>query len=85
MSTGNVNQGQVNIPKINEAMAAAELIKGKEERSKAWGKIDEELVENAAAIPYDWEKAPRLEASNVHGVAMLWNEGSWDYSFTSLK
>jgi peptide/nickel transport system substrate-binding protein len=83
--TGNVNQGQVNVPKINEAMAAAELIKGKEERSKAWGKIDDELVENAVAIPYDWEKSPRLAASNVHGVAMLWNEGSWDYSFTSLK
>jgi peptide/nickel transport system substrate-binding protein len=83
--TGNVNQGQVDIPKINEAMAAAELIKGKEERAKAWGKIDQELIENAVAIPYDWEKAPRLAASNVHGVAMLWNEGSWDYSFTSLK
>ena len=83
--TGNVNQGQVNVPKINEAMAAAELIKDKEARAKAWGKIDEELVENAVAIPYDWEKSPRLAASNVHGVAMLWNEGSWDYSFTSLK
>ncbi len=83
--TGNVNQGQVNDPKVNAAMTAAEPIQGKEARAKAWAKIDEELVEDAAAIPYDWEKSPRLEGSDVHGVAMLWNEGSWDYSFTSLK
>jgi peptide/nickel transport system substrate-binding protein len=83
--TGNVNQAQVNIPKINSEMTAAEVVKGKEARATAWAKIDDELIENAVAVPYDWEKAPRLEASNVHGVAMLWNEGSWDYSFTSLK
>jgi peptide/nickel transport system substrate-binding protein len=83
--TGNVNQGQVDIPTINAEMAAAELVKGKEARAKAWAKIDDELVENAVAVPYDWEKSPRLEGSDVHGVAMLWNEGSWDYSFTSLK
>lgn len=82
---GNVNYGQVNVPKINNEMAAAETVKGKEPRANAWAKIDDELIEDAVAVPYDWEKAPRLEASNVHGVAMLWNEGSWDYSFTSLK
>jgi peptide/nickel transport system substrate-binding protein len=85
VATGNVNQGQFDDPTINAAMKAAETVNGKENRAKAWGKIDDELVENAAAIPYDWEKAPRLEASDVHGVAMLWNEGAWDYSFTSLK
>ena len=85
VTTGNVNQGQFNDPKINAAMKAAETAQGKEARATAWGKIDDELVENAAAIPYDWEKSPRLEGKDVHGVAMLWNEGAWDYSFTSLK
>jgi|HubBroStandDraft_2_1064218.scaffolds.fasta_scaffold00261_2 peptide/nickel transport system substrate-binding protein len=85
VSTGNVNQGQFNDPKVNAAMKAAETTQGKEARAAAWGKIDDELVENAAAIPYDWEKSPRLEGKDVHGVAMLWNEGAWDYSFTSLK
>ncbi len=82
---GNVNYGQVDDPKINAEMTAAELVKGKEARAKAWAKIDDELVEGAVAVPYDWEKSPRLEGSDVHGVAMLWNEGAWDYSFTSLK
>jgi peptide/nickel transport system substrate-binding protein len=85
VSTGNVNYGQVNNANINAAMTAAETVKGKEARGKAWGKIDDELVEQAVAIPYDWEKSPRLEGKDVHGVAMLWNEGAWDYSFTSLK
>jgi peptide/nickel transport system substrate-binding protein len=83
--TGNVNYGQVDDPKINAEMTAAELIQGKEARAKAWAKIDDELVEGAVAVPYAWEKSPRLEGSDVHGVAMLWNEGAWDYSFTSLK
>ena len=84
-ATGNVNQGQVDDPKINAAMTAAEAVRGKTARAEAWGKIDDELVENAAAIPFDWEKSPRMEGSDVHGVAQLWNEGNWDYSFTSLK
>jgi len=85
VSTGNVNYGQVDIAKINTAMAGAEDAKGNEARAKAWGKIDDELVEEAAAVPYDWEKSPRLEGSDVHGVGMLWDEGSWDYNYTSLK
>jgi len=85
VSTGNVNYGQVNIPSVNAAMQAAEAVQGKEARAKAWAKIDDKLIENAVAVPYDWEKAPRLEGKDVHGVAMLWNEGAWDYSFTSLK
>ncbi len=83
--TGNVNYGQTNDPKINAAMTAAETVVGREARANAWAKIDDELVEQAAAVPFDWEKAPRLEGKDVHGVAMIWNEGAWDYSFTSLK
>jgi hypothetical protein len=60
-------------------------VKGKEARGAAWAKIDEELVEDAAAIPFDWDKEPRIEGSAVHGVQQLWNEGNWDYSWTSLK
>jgi peptide/nickel transport system substrate-binding protein len=84
-STGNVNWSQTNVPKINKAMAAAEDISGKEPRAKAWAKIDNELVEDAAAIPFDWDKQPNIESKDVAGVGDLWNTGQWDYSFTSLK
>ena len=82
---GNSNYGQVNVPQINKAMEAAELIVGTKARASAWAKIDEELVAQAVAIPYDWDKSARVESSNVAGVGDLWNGGAWDYSYTSLK
>jgi peptide/nickel transport system substrate-binding protein len=83
--TGNVNWGQTNVPKINAAMAAAENVVGTEARAKAWAKIDEELVEDAAAIPFDWDKQAGIEGSGVNGVGDIWDVGEWDYSYTSLK
>jgi peptide/nickel transport system substrate-binding protein len=84
-TTSNTNWGQTNVPKINAAMAAAELIVGKEARAKAWAKIDEELVEDATDIPFDWDKEPNIEGKGVNGVGALWDEGEWEYSWTSLK
>jgi peptide/nickel transport system substrate-binding protein len=83
--TGNVNWGQTNVPRINAAMTKAELITGKAARASAWAKIDEELVEDAAAIPFDWDKQANIEGAQVNGVGDLWNTGAWDYSWTSLK
>ena len=84
-STGNENWGQFNNPKINAAMAKAALLVGKEAREKAWAAIDTELVENAAAIPEDWDKEAAIESKDVAGVGDQWNIGSWDYDYTSLK
>ncbi|HTU77415.1 MAG TPA: ABC transporter substrate-binding protein [Solirubrobacteraceae bacterium] len=84
-TTGNVNWGQTDVPKINEAMKAAENVVGEAARAKAWAKIDEELVEDAADIPFDWDKQPNIEGSDVDGVGDIWNVGEWDYSYTSLK
>jgi peptide/nickel transport system substrate-binding protein len=81
----NVNWSQTNVPKINAAMTKGERVLGTAARATAWAKIDEEVVEDAAAIPFDWDKEGGIESADVHGVGQLWNEGSWDYSFTSLK
>jgi peptide/nickel transport system substrate-binding protein len=83
--SGNANFGQVDIPQINKAMEAAERIVGVKARASAWAKIDQELVAQAVAIPYNWEKQPNIESKNVAGVGDLWNGGSWDYAYTSLK
>jgi peptide/nickel transport system substrate-binding protein len=83
-STGNVNWGQTNVPAINEAMGAAETITALSARAAAWAKIDDELVEDAAAIPFDWDSQANIEGRGVHGVGDQWNIGAWDYSFTSL-
>jgi peptide/nickel transport system substrate-binding protein len=84
-TTGNVNWSQTNVPKINAAMAAAENVVGNEARAKAWAKIDEELVEDATAVPFDWDKQAGIEGSTVDGVGDIWDVGEWDYSYTSLK
>ena len=81
----NDNWSQTNVPKLNSAMAAAELVTGTEARAKAWAKIDDELVEDAAAIPFDWDKQANIEGKDVDGVGDLWDVGQWDYSWTSLK
>jgi len=83
--TGNVNWGQTNVPKINEAMTAGEKLVGASTRASAWAKIDEEIVENAAEVPWDWQKQPNIEGTEVAGVGDIWNVGSWDYAFTSIK
>jgi peptide/nickel transport system substrate-binding protein len=83
--TGNVNWSQTDNPKINAAMKAAETVVGQSARATAWAKIDTELVEQAAAIPFDWDKQGNIESKNVAGVGQLWNIGTWDYSWTSLK
>lgn len=82
---GNNNWGQVNVPKINTAMTAGEAVQGQSARASAWAKIDEELVDDAAAIPFDWDKQANIEGSQVNGVGDLWNVGQWDYNWTSLK
>ena len=66
-------------------MEAAELIVGTQARAEAWAEIDRELVAQAAAIPFAWDKQPNIEANDVAGVGDVWNIGAWDYSFTSLK
>jgi peptide/nickel transport system substrate-binding protein len=85
LSSNNNNYGQVDDPAIDKAMAAAELIVGAKARAAAWAKIDEELVAQAAAIPFAWDKQPNIEAKDVAGVGDVWDLGAWDYSFTSLK
>ncbi|HEY2537749.1 MAG TPA: ABC transporter substrate-binding protein [Solirubrobacteraceae bacterium] len=84
-ASGNNNWGQVNDPTINRKMEEAEPIVGTQARAAAWGAIDRELVAQAAAIPFAFDKEPNIEAHDVAGVGDVWNIGAWDYSFTSLK
>ncbi len=83
--TGNANWSQTNLPAINAAATAAESVTGQAARARAWAKVDEEIVENAAAVPFDWDKQANIEGSRVNGVGDLWDVGEWDYSWTSLK
>ena len=38
------------------------------ERAEAWAEIDKLVTEQAPAVPYQWEKEPMLQSSDVNGV-----------------
>jgi peptide/nickel transport system substrate-binding protein len=83
--TNNSNWGQVNDPQINAAMAKAALVADPTARAQAWANIDKMLVNQAVAIPEDFDNQPNVESKDVAGVNELWNTGTWDLDFTSLK
>jgi peptide/nickel transport system substrate-binding protein len=101
VATNNSNWGQVgwaDAPKsqggpytggpltpIDQAMKAAEKTVGTTNRAAAWAKVDQMLVANAVAVPWYFTIQPNLEAKNVRGINDLWNIGSWDYAWSSLK
>jgi peptide/nickel transport system substrate-binding protein len=83
--TNNSNWGQVNDPQINAAMQKAALVTDPTARAQAWANIDKMLVNQAVAIPEDFDNQANLESKDVAGVNELWNTGTWDLDFTSLK
>jgi peptide/nickel transport system substrate-binding protein len=84
-STNNSNWGQVNDPQINAAMQKAALVTDPTARAQAWANIDKMLVNQAVAIPEDFDNQANVESKDVAGVNQLWNDGDWDFAFTSLK
>ena len=83
--TNNSNWSQQNDPAINAAMQKAALVTNSTAHAQAWANVDKLLVDQAVAVPEDFDNQPDIESKNVAGVDMLWNEGEWDFSFTSLK
>jgi hypothetical protein len=66
-------------------MEKAALVVGEPARAQAWAKIDEMLVQQAVAAPEIYSSQANIESADVAGVNQLWNDGAWDYDFTSLK
>jgi peptide/nickel transport system substrate-binding protein len=83
--TNNSNWSQVNDSQINAAMLKAALVSDPTARAQAFANVDKMLVNQAVAIPEDFDNQANLESKDVAGVNSLWNEGTWDLGFTSLK
>ena len=95
--TNNSNFGQVSwqdapgtykagtpLTPIDQAMKKAETTVGDSARATAWANVDGMLVNDAAAVPWVFDRQPNIESKGVRGINQLWNIGSWDYSWTSL-
>ena len=83
--TNNSNWGQVNNPAINKAMVKASLTSGAAAHDQAWANVDKMLVDQASAVPEEWDSEAGISSKNVHDVVQLWNAGEQDLDFTSLK
>jgi peptide/nickel transport system substrate-binding protein len=81
---GGPHPGQATTP-LDKAMRAAEKSSGSTGRANAWAKVDQMLVNQAVAVPWVFDKQANIESKDVRGINDLWNEGAWDYGWTSLK
>jgi peptide/nickel transport system substrate-binding protein len=81
---GNVNWTQLKVPEIDQAMKEAALIPVGDERNKAWGEINKQIVDQAPGIPYSWDDSFSLVSKDVKGVINVYST-TWDLSFSSIK
>ena len=70
---------------LDALMKAGERTSGVSARARVWANVDRQLVASAVAIPWSFDKQANIEGTAVHGINQLWNSGSWDYNYTSLK
>ncbi|WCB93597.1 Heme-binding protein A [Baekduia alba] len=79
----NTNYSQLDDPKINAAMEAAATTTGPT-RARAWGAIDRMILNDAPAIPVQWDVATLVRSKDVAGVPSKYFV-SWDLSYTGLR
>jgi peptide/nickel transport system substrate-binding protein len=81
---GNSNHALFDDPEVNSAMDKAKLIVDPDERAQAWGDIDTQLMEKAAAVPWLWDKQPNINSKDVNAVLNEFTS-NWDLNYTGLK
>jgi peptide/nickel transport system substrate-binding protein len=70
---------------LDQTFKAAEKANGDAARAQAWANVDKQLVDQAVAIPWVFDKQPNITSKDVVPVSELWNIGTLDFAFTSLK
>jgi peptide/nickel transport system substrate-binding protein len=63
--TNNSNWGQVNDPAINTAMQQAALVTDPTARAQAWANVDKMLVNQAVAIPEDFDNQANVRQTSL--------------------
>ncbi len=84
--SGNVNFSQYKDPEFQAAVNAAKEMPSGDERIQAYADLDKKISEELVlGVPYLWDKQPNVASSNVQAVNQVWNAGTFDYGFSSLK
>jgi peptide/nickel transport system substrate-binding protein len=82
--SNNSNWPQLDDPAINKAIDQAVTITDEKQRAATWGKIDDQIMAQAPAVPWVWDNDVLVRSANVLGVANLFN-GEWDLAYTSIS
>jgi peptide/nickel transport system substrate-binding protein len=82
--TNNSNWPQLNDPAVNKALDAAKYITDPIQRAAEYGKIDDMILADAPAVPWDWIYETNVASKNVVPVINQ-SIALTDISFSSLK
>ena len=82
--TNNANQPLLNNSSVNAALDSAKYITDPTQRAAAYGRIDDMVMAQAPAIPWDWDYQANVASANVLSVINEFN-GTADLAFTSIK
>jgi peptide/nickel transport system substrate-binding protein len=82
--SNNSNWPLLDVPEINKAIDEAVYIDDPDQRAEAWGRIDQQVMAEAPAVPWVWDNQSNIHSADVAGVINLFN-ANWDLSFTSLE
>lgn len=80
----NVNWPLIDDPKVNDLIEKAKALPSGDGRNQAWADANLELVRQAAAIPWVWDKQPIIFSDNVNMVADDYSNSPF-MAFLSLK
>src|SRR5919109_1185710 len=78
VSSNNSNWPLLNDKSLNAAMDKAKKIVDTTQRNQAWGKIDDQIMAQAPAIPWLWDNEANAESKDVAGGGEVLNEGHLD-------
>lgn len=82
---GNQNFSQYNNPEVNERIDEISAMTDPEEAQKAWGELDERIMEDAPWVPLVFERGIDLWGSNVKGAYKHQFYGHLDIAALSVK
>jgi len=80
----NANQALLKNSSIDSALNAAKYITDPTQRAAEYGKIDDQIMAQAPAVPWLWDYEANVASSNVVPVVNEFN-GLADLTFTSIK
>jgi len=76
---GNSNYAELNSTKVNDLIDKANAATSAEEASKTWGDVDKAVMEEAAEVPYLYDKALLLHSSRLKNIYVTAAFGMYDY------